>query len=289
MLGAAFLESASLPVFLLQSREMIIELTFHNNCREYIIDATHGDTPIATDAVKVNLASCELVSTHVMLPDQVEMSQIAASGRKPIQYPLRDNYVIKGTITTAATDTQTPAFYRLNLQNRELHTMLMVFKNSNITLKNAVTANQRTNALGDEEIQFKMNGLNVFERPIDQSCLVYQNLNYVNNNLALKVPYNAYNCNDYTITQINQSTQDLYLQYRGGFHYVGIDVRNGNAGVFGAGTVQQTAFEIDYKVTARNPSATAEPIQNAVQRDVLFYPTVSKMLSIGQRTVDISF
>lgn len=289
MLGAQFLEQASLPVFLLGSREMIIELTFHTDCREYILDATHGDTVIAKDAVSVNLNSVELVTTHVQLPDQVEMQQIDASGRKPVAYPLIDHYAIKGTISTGNENVEVPAFYRLNLQNRELHTMLMTFRDANPSLKNAITANQRTDALGDETIQFKMNGINVFERPIDKSCLVYQNLNYVNDNLPLKIPYNAYNCNDFTLTQMNQSTQDLYKDYRGSFHYVGIDVRNGNQGVFGAGTIQQSAFEVDYKVTPRNSSTSEQPIQKNVQRDVVFYPAVSKLLSIGQRTVDISF
>ncbi len=41
-LGADFLEAASLPVFLLGHREMILELEFFSDCREYVVAPTDG-------------------------------------------------------------------------------------------------------------------------------------------------------------------------------------------------------------------------------------------------------
>ena len=91
-LGADFLEAASLPVFLLGHREMILELEFFADCREYVC-SPQADT-INADSVKINLANCELVSTHIALPPDVESQEIANMARQPVQYPLLDTYVI---------------------------------------------------------------------------------------------------------------------------------------------------------------------------------------------------
>ncbi len=72
MLGASFLETASLPVFLLGSREMIIEITFEDDARQYAIGGVIGK-----DMVQVDLVNVELVSTHVMLDEKMEAEQIA--------------------------------------------------------------------------------------------------------------------------------------------------------------------------------------------------------------------
>ena len=103
--------------------------------------------------------------------------------------------------------------------------------------------------------------------------------------MALKLPYNAYQVVDRT-AQIPQGTETLYTNYRGTQHYLAIDFQNGNAGVFGAGSVQKTAMEIEYKTT---PRVATNPVQENRQYDTNFYLSVSKMLSIGARNVEISF
>ena len=82
---------------------------------------------------------------------------------------------------------------------------------------------------------------------------------------------------------LNVQSQTLH---RGTQHYLAIDFKNGNGGVFGGGTVQKQAIEIDYSSIARTAAA---PNQDTQQFDVLFYLTVSKMLTIGSKSIDISF
>ena len=103
--------------------------------------------------------------------------------------------------------------------------------------------------------------------------------------MALKLPYNSFNVDSRT-GQIPQSDETLYLDYRGTQQYLAIDFSNGNGGVYGGGTIQRQAMEVEYTAT---PRVAANPDQTARQVDVNFYLEVSKMLSIGARNVEISF
>ena len=113
-LGAQFLENRSLPVFLLGAREMILEVFFYKDCREYLVP-TQGT--ISADSYEVNYPNVELVSTHIQIPDDVQANEIANLSSKPVNYPLLDNYLVKGTNTTPVIYTAKEKIFRVNAQN----------------------------------------------------------------------------------------------------------------------------------------------------------------------------
>lgn len=284
-LGADFLEAASLPVFLLGHREMILELEFFANCQEYVVSPT--DATVAPGDVKVNLANCELVSTHIALPNELEASELANLKTRPAQYPLKDKYVIKGVCNaTAGIGAAIPLNYRINFQNREVHNLMIcsVTTGANIGGKR-ITANQFSMSMGDETLQLKVNGLNLFDRPITTQPLIYQLTTYSEDGMTLKVPINAWQVTDQTLRASQQSTNSLYLDYRGGFHYTKIDFSNANSGVFGSGTMMKTAAEIEHVIT---PRTATNPNQTQIN-DVFFYATISKLMTIGANQVNISY
>ena len=283
-LGADFLEANSLPVFLLGHREIVLELEFHDDCREYIVDP-NGNNFNASD-VKISLANCELVSTHIMLPPDVEANEIAAMGRQAVQYPLIDNYVVKGVVDTngIALGSQQDQTYRINFQNREVHNLLICNVDTTASVKRTI-ANQRANSLGGERLQMKVNGQNLFDKTIQDQTLLYQLTTYSEDGRTLKVPFNAWRCDSAALANYRQATNPLYLDYRGGFHYLKVDFSNGNAGVFGSGTLMKTACEIDYSLI---PATNANP-QQAATRDVFFYVSISKLLTIGASQINISY
>jgi len=284
MLGAQFLETASLPVFLLGNREMIIEITFADNCLDYAFSMG----VLGASQIKVDHPNVELITTHVMLPDDVENEQMMGVMNAPAQYPLIDNYVIKGVLPAGANGVEATNLYRLNLQNRELQRLLMVLKDTQGTY-NQLVANQVAAAVGDESIQIKSNGLNVFERPVSNSAIVYQLLNYYNGGMAIKVPNQVYHGDRFSMACMEVaaagSDKGAVRNYISTFHYLGFDFRNGNNGIFGAGSVQRQALEVDYSNTPR----TDIKGNSASVKDVLFYASVSKMLSIGSNSIDVSF
>ena len=283
-LGMEFLEQDSLPVFLLGSREMVLELFFYKDCREYLVP-TSGT--MAADDYELNYPNVELVTTHVQLPDEVQSEQLSMLRSKPFMYPLLDNYLVKGTLTTGAIGAKTSRIFRVNAQNREVHKLLMVNSeiSTNIDSNQRVVANQKAVATGTIELQIKSNGLNMYERPITNQSIIYQQSTYAHNGMALKFPYGAFHVNSRN-SQIPQSTQHLYLKYKGTQQYLAIDFSNGNGGVYGGGSVQKQAMEIEYSTT---PQVGVSPPQANRQFDVNFYLTVSKMLTIGANKVEISF
>ena len=283
-LGAQFLEDKSLPVFLLGEREMVLELFIHTDCREYLVP-TQGT--LAAGDFEVNYETVELVTTHIQLPDEVQAQEIANIATNPLQYPLLDNYLVKGTYTTAAINTAKEKIFRVNAQNRELHKLLIVNSEiaNNIDSNQRVVANQKGVALGDIKLQIKSNGLNIYERPITNPSILYQQTTYAHNGMALKLPYGSFNV-DNRVNAIPQSDQTLYLNYRGTQQYLAIDFSNGNGGVYGGGSIQRQAMEVEYTAT---PRTATNPVQTSRQMETDFYLTVSKMLSIGARKVDISF
>ena len=286
-LGADFLEAASLPVFLLGEREMIIEIEFFSDSREYIVtpDKT-GSSNVAANTVKVVVENCELVTTHIILPNSVEQNELAAMRRQPVQYPLLDTYLIKGTVNTTqgGLGAANQADYRINFQNREVHNLLLC-PTDIVPESNSVLANQKSVSLGKEVLQMKINGQNLFDRPITNQANIYQLTTYSENGRALKLPIGACRVDPLTITNMNQSTQEFYLDYRGGCHYVKVDFSNGNNGVFGSGTLMRQAAVIEQTYTS---ATVAFPNQKAT-RDMNFYPTISKLLSIGANQIAISF
>ena len=285
-LGADFLEAASLPVFLLGNREMIIEIEFHSDCREYAVDVTGA--ALTPKQIEINVANAELVSTHIMLPSAVEAQEIANLRTQPAQYPLLDTYLIKGVVDTSSTSigTEKDETYRINFQNREVHNLLMASV-APVPSSKRITANQFATSMGDEKLQLKINGLNLFDRPITQQPLIYQLTTYSEDGRTLKVPRTAWSVDVNTESAMKDPTYntELYNDYRGGFHYVKVDFSNSNSGVFGSGTIMKTAAEIDYQIT---PRTNANPNQT-VKNDLLFFATISKLLSIGANEVNISY
>lgn len=286
-LGADFLEAASLPVFLLGEREMIIEIEFFKDCREYVCtpDKSGGNT-VAANTAKVVVENCELVTTHIILPSEVEQNEIAAMKNSPVQYPLLDTYLIKGSVNTqpGALGASNNASYRINFQNREVHNLLMCPVDV-VPGSDSVLANQRSNSLGKEQLQMKINGQNLFDRPITNQANIYQLTTYSENGRALKLPIGACRVDPLTLANMDQSTQDFYLDYRGGTHFVKVDFSNGNNGVFGSGSLMRQAAVIEQSyISATN----TKPNQKAT-RDMFFYPTISKLLSIGANKISISF
>ena len=141
-LGAQFLEQKSLPVFLLGSREMVLEIFFKKDCREYLVP-TQGT--LAAADYRVNYPNVELVTTHIQIPDDVQAQEIANLATSPLNYPLLDNYLVKGSYLSAAVNTPKENIFRVNAQNRELHKLLIVNSEipANIKSNSRVVANEK--------------------------------------------------------------------------------------------------------------------------------------------------
>ena len=245
-------------------------------------------------ASDLNLIKNELQDLIDSKINEVENAEIENLKLETYNFPMLENYAIKGTFTSPALGVQGEDLYRLNLQGRELHRLLMVMRDPNNT-RNDYLANQKVISLGDDELQFKQNGLNVFERPVNNSAMVYYLLSQHNMGRSLKVSNHAWVENKDT-AQRNQSTVESYLEYRGRLHYLGLDVSNGNVEVndmgalvqvpYGGGVQQTSAFEVIFKTT---PRIAANPKQDARNLEPIFYVECAKLLRIAPNKITITF
>ena len=146
-------------------------------------------------------------------------------------------------------------------------------------------ANQVSESLGDISLNHRSNGVFIFDRRVSNNAQQYYLNSLYNSNDGLKVSNNAWSQTKLQADGQLVSATKGFTSYCGRFNYIGISYRNGNRGVLGGGVVQRTPLEIHYDSTARkaaNPNQVGE-------KDLLFYPSVSKVLVINQNGVEMTF
>ena len=77
--------------------ELVIE--FDSDCRNWAFKNT-GE--LQSDAVSIVLEDVELVSTHVLLDEEVESEQRGMLKQSQVEYNLIESYLIRGTIQAPA-------------------------------------------------------------------------------------------------------------------------------------------------------------------------------------------
>lgn len=286
-LGATWLANNNLPMFMLKDREVIMEIQFERDAREYVV-GTDG-TDLANCVV--DLPTVELVSTHILQDEELERAMMAQIRKSPFKYPMLDTYLVKNIMPTQTIDIEHTETYRINLQGRELHSMMMAFRDTDVPDQTTApsfkiwTANQGSDALGDENWLLKMNGRNVFERPVTSQALVFFLTQLYNKGASPQVSKHQYTCDNNTILNAAINTDEFNQDQRGRCHWVGFDFENGNNAVFGGGIQQVAPLEIQYTIT---PRTVTFPSQTTVH-EVLAYMSVAKLLTIGAGQVGISF
>ena len=199
-------------------------------------------------------------------------------------YDLMETYLIKQSMVNNTVGTATNTLVRLNLQNRELQKVLQCQVPTSATGSNPV-CNQVSESLGDISLNHRSNGVFIFDRRVSNNAQQFYLNSVYNEDRGLKVSNNAWSQTKLQADGQLVSAEKDFTSYCGRFNYIGVNYRNGNDGVFGAGTVQTTPLEIHYDSTARkaaNPNQVGE-------KDLFYYVSVSKRLVISQNAVQMTF
>ena len=282
MLGLSFLRHEALPVHLMKDRDLQLSIEFDSDATNWAFNGT-GTALVAGDC-DVNLDACELITTHIQQNEELEAALFEELKTNARTYNLFETYLIKQSIVNNAVGTATNSLIRLNLQNRELQKLLQVQAPLSADGSNPV-ANQVSESLGDISLNHRSNGVFIFDRRVSNNAQQYYLNSLYNSNDGLKVSNNAWSQTKLQADGQLVSATKGYTSYCGRFNYIGISYRNGNRGVLGGGVVQRTPLEIHYDSTARK---AANPNQ-AGEKDLLFYPSVSKVLVISQNGVEMTF
>ena len=281
MLGMSFLRHEDLPVHLMKDRDIVLEVEFDGDCRNW---AFCNEEALAATDCNVNLNTVELVTTHIQQNEELEQYLYDELRSDSRVYDLIETYLIKQSMDSNVVGTATNTLVRLNLQNRELQKILQV-QHALAGDGTNICGNQASISLGDVSINHRSNGRFVFDRRISNNAQLYYLNSVYNGDKGLKVSNNAWSQTDLQVNGQLVSTLKNFTQYAGKFNYLGIGYRNGNDGVFGAGTKQTTPLEVHYDNTARTNST---PKQDG-EHDLFFYVSVSKRLVISQNNVAMSF
>jgi len=309
-LGVSFLQQQNIPAFMFKKGTMTIELEFHEDCREYCIGGgtVETDNALQADTVKINLDSCELVTTHILLSEQSEKSQMQTlvETKAGMKFPFIDEYLVRGVFQKGALGANQDNQYRLNTQERQLHKILMAWKSVDITENSpegghsVYAANQGSNCPGDiKSLQVKMNGANVFQIPISSPVMLYYLNSLWNNGSAFKVSPLQYRYDSY-IQNMGDGIEGTPSAYEramfGRMFYLGLDFQNGTTDDFGqpvpygSGVVQKTALDVDMTWSAVAPADQSLPDQTGAADELLTYLQVAKLLTImSDGTVNMTF
>lgn len=283
MLGLSFLRHSNLPLYLMKDRNIELIIDFEQDCRQY---AWAGTGTLGASDVSINLSTCELVQTNILVDQSLadEQMDFMKQGNK-IDYRLIENYVIKRTITTSNAVGTNKNFgaLRLNVQNRELHRVLVVARPVTLSNSNPLS-NQVSKSLGDEVYNWKSNGVYIYDQDIDNSAVAFYLNSQYNNNYASKISNYQWVASALTNAQYSDLFDNSFMC--GNFHYVGQSFRNGQVGVVGAGTGMRTPLE--YHLQA-NPAKASNPTQDDQEIELNFYVGCTKTLTITPSAVMIQF
>lgn len=309
-LGVSFLQQQNIPAFMFKRGTMTIELEFHEDCREYCVSAgnLNDDNALEAETVKINLDSCELITTHILLSEQNEKSQLAMlmETKAGLKFPFIDEYLVRGVFTKGALGADQSNQYRLNTQERQLHKILMAWKSVDVPENNPTAgrsvyaANQASNSPGDiQSLQVKMNGANVFQIPISSPVMLYYLNSLWNGGSAFKVSPLQYRYDTY-IENMGEGIEGTDAAYErammGRMFYLGLDFQNGTTDKlgqpvpYGSGVVQKTALDVDMTWSAVAQPDQSLPDQAGVADELLTYLQVAKLLTImSDGTVNMTF
>lgn len=309
-LGVSFLMQQNIPAFMFKKGTMTIELEFHEDCREYCIGGgtVLTNNALESDSVRINLDSCELITTHILLSEQNEKSQMQTlmETKAGMQFPFIDEYLVRGVFQKGALGIPQDNQYRLNTQERQLHKILMAWKSVDPASNNpeggraVYAANQSSNSPGDiVSLQVKMNGANVFQIPISSPVMLYYLNSLWNNGSAFKVSPLQYRYDTY-IANMGDGIENTASSYErammGRMCYLGLDFQNGttdkmgNPVPYGSGVVQKTALDVDMTWRAVAPDDESLPEQVGPADELLTYLQVAKLLTImSDGTVSMTF
>jgi hypothetical protein len=297
-LGMNFLRYQSLPMYLLQDRQVELVLEFESDARKWAFDVNDG---IAAGDALIDLQSCELTQVRIQLDEDIVMEQREMMAQEGgVDFELMESYTVKHVITTGADGVQkTYSPIRINAQNREVQKLMVAFTPTTAEFtalygglgKNPL-AQQVSLSLGEVEYNWRINGAFLYDKDITSSAVQYYLNAEYNGSFGLKVSRKAWALDALSQHQDKLNSADIGdSAYAGRFYYVGQSLRNGNSGVQGAGTGIRVPIEFLLASTAQEDPSAGDFTPKQANAEVVLniYVSNTKLLKIMPTTVMMSF
>lgn len=234
------LNDKELPLFLFQQYKIHITVEFESDASKFANDISKtnfaGGEYLAAADGDITFSEVQMLVDYLILPARIQndtLEETMKEGGYMIDFVNPIN--IKKTIGASTANTDQTTEHRLNTINQEVHYVQMTRQlpiSGATSFYNKVLLNQKIDGVSIEEIQFNVNGVDIFTAgPVKNVVELYNNCNYTLGR-DLQVVKPLY-CNDPATQASMLSPPQLGLQ--GKYKPLMLDLRNGEPVVRGGG------------------------------------------------------
>ena len=229
------LAGRDLPTFLFTNYKVHLIVEFNQNSSEFANNFQNnnygaGQRLAAADG-EVLFSDVELLLDELILPARIQnavVEETAREGGYEIAFANVDN--IKKTINAGTANTRQQIEHRLNLTNQEVHSVQFLKTLPN-TMSDKVLLGQRCDGQTKNELQWNVNGIDIFPNPVTNPCELYNNVTYtIGNDLQVVKP--LYIKDPATCASMLSPPQQGLL---GKYQPLCLDLKNGEPNLRGGG------------------------------------------------------
>jgi len=265
-----------IPLFLFKDYRLHIEVEFHG-ARNWVNDITRtANNLIPAADSDVSYSDVELLIDYILPPAAVMNADEAASAQQGGYRMEFENYVlIKKKLPAVGTARELQEVeHRLGLNGRECHKIIQMKQYETVDSSYFVITNP-IHGVNDEEYNLEVNGVKLYQ---DFKFNNADQFNQVNMALGipLYVPRSMYFSDDNTLfCELASFESGLQANYKP----LMVDMKNGNAGVVGAGTIiNNHPVVFQYRRRPCSNAATNPDFKRAM--DVSYYCGLSRFVNV---------
>lgn len=269
-----------MPLFLFKDYRLHIEVEFHG-AKEWVNNLDRkaaGNLSCASDN-DISYSDVELLIDYILPPAVVmnqDEAQSAAQGGYRFEFP---NYIlVKKNLPAVANARELQEVeHRLGLNGREVHEIYQFKDFGDLgNAERSVMLNQGIDGVNDEEYNVEVNGVKLYPDYKFNNADQYNQVSMALNK-PLFVPKAMYASDD---NSIYSELASLESGLQGNLKPLCVDLKNGNPGVVGAGTIiNNHPVSFQYR---RRPCDAVANICNDKKRamNVSYYASVSRFVNV---------
>lgn len=262
-LGLLFpcLMGRTLPLYLFNEYRIYLTFEFHT-ADKYVNNITNIDyatNKLQSSSTDITVEDVKLQVDYIIYPSSVQQKQLdQISSADGYTMDFYDVVHIMKNLSSVPTDrTEQKVEMKIGQANREVHKLYMLRNfttlETNKGRRSACLLNSQCDGINDEHINWNINGLDIYTENINSPSTQYKHLKYALNTY-LDVERPMYYTDDNTESAL---LAGRYNPLQGTYKPLALDLRNGNPGIIGAGTlVGDYPINVKYSRTPHQANPT---------------------------------
>jgi hypothetical protein len=238
-LGLLFpcLMGRTLPLYLFNEYRIYITFEFHS-ADKYVNNVANNDYTdyhLQSSATDITVEDVKLQVDYIIYPSSIQQKQLEQiSSSKGYTMDFYDVVHIMKNLPQTTNRTKQEIEMKIGQSNREVHKLYFLRNfNNSVGRRNACLLACQCDGVNDESINWNVNGLDAYTENIVSPSMQYKQLKYALDTY-LDVERPMYYTDDNTEASL---LAGKYNPLQGTYKPLALDLRNGNPGIVGAGTL----------------------------------------------------